>query len=368
MYKHLHQVKRLLIIIAGIIILYFILKYVILFFYPFLLAILLAFFINPIVTYLEIKIKLPRLLATIIIISIGIIIMASILLFIFTEFIQGTAFLAEKIPIYFQDFIVTIEHFINHKIVPIYHNVLSFIKTLDQTKQITINEYIHQFTTQIATTGTKIIRDILLTIPIILSVLPQSITMFVLIVLSTILITNDWHALKKTIKGIFPLSLSQQGKNIVSHLRKSFLGFIQAQLILVSITACIIIIGLLFLKVDHALTIALLIAIVDLLPLIGAGIVFVPWIIYLFLSANYSLTISLSVLYMIIVITRQIIEPKIISASIGLKPLTALFTLFISIQIWGVLTGIIVSPILLVIASSFHRAGIIDQLLRYVKG
>ena len=72
------------------------------------LAILLTFLINPIVTYLEMKIKLPRLLATIIIISIGLIICASIVFLILAEFVQGTVFLAENVPKSFQVFLVTI--------------------------------------------------------------------------------------------------------------------------------------------------------------------------------------------------------------------------------------------------------------------
>src|SRR5690625_7405076 len=83
---------------------------------------------------------------------------------------------------------------------------------------------------------------------------------------------------------------------------------------------------------------------VDLLPFIGTGTVFIPWVGYLFLIGHYSLTIHLTLLYMFILVTRQILEPKILATSIGVTPLAALFTLFISIQIWGVLPGIIISP------------------------
>src|SRR5699024_11387046 len=70
--------------------------------------------------------------------------------------------------------------------------------------------------------------------------------------------------------------------------------------------------------------IALLTSIVDFLPFIGTGIVFIPWIIYLFFTDHFTLTIFISMLYMIIIIQRQLSEPKIVSKSIGLPPLVTL--------------------------------------------
>src|SRR5690625_6811556 len=85
------------------------------------------------------------------------------------------------------------------------------------------------------------------------------------------------------------------------------------------ISSCIILLGLFILKIEHALTIALLIGFVDVLPLIGTGLVFIPWIGYLFITNDYFLTIGLSLIYMVVVISRQFIEPKILSAHIDRK-------------------------------------------------
>src|SRR5699024_2333761 len=133
------------------------------------------------------------------------------------------------------------------------------------------------------------------------------------------------------------------------------------QLILISITGCIIFISLSILRIEHALTIALLATAADLLPFVGTGIVFVPWIAYLFITGNYAMTINLLIIYMFIVISRQIIEPKVISANIGLHPLSALLALFIGIKIWGLL-GVFIAPTLLVLLKALQQAGISKQL------
>ena len=95
----------------------------------------------------------------------------------------------------------------------------------------------------------------------------------------------------------------------------------RAQLILVSLTALVVIIGLLVLRVDYAITIGLLTGLADLMPYLGTGAVMVPWILYVFFAqGNIVLGIGLSVLYGVIVIARQIMEPKVLASSVGLRP------------------------------------------------
>src|SRR5699024_5835394 len=116
-------------------------------------------------------------------------------------------------------------------------------------------------------------------------------------------------------------------------LKKALLGYLKAQLTLISITGAIVFVGLLILHVDYALTIAVATGLIDLLPYLGTGIVFVPWIIYMFFTGNYFLTIGLAVLYAIVLIQRQIMEPKIVSSNIGLDPLATLIAIFVGIQL-----------------------------------
>ncbi|MEM5598483.1 AI-2E family transporter [Niallia circulans] len=128
-------------------------------------------------------------------------------------------------------------------------------------------------------------------------------------------------------------------------------GFLKAQLTLVSITTVIILIGLLILRVDYAITIALLTGIVDIIPYLGTGLIFVPWIIYEIITGQIVLAIGLSVLYIIVLVQRQIMEPKILSSNIGLDPLATLIALFVGFKLFGFI-GLIVGPVSLVIVTS----------------
>lgn len=368
MYKQtLFRCLRIFIVIGSIIFLYFTLKYMIVYFYPFLIALLFSFLLHPFVTYLERKLKFPRILATFFIVLIVFVLVSGLILFIITEIIQGTTYLAIQIPDHFQSFITQFELFLTNKLVPWYQTLTSFVKSLNMNQQSTINENIQQFMTQLTTSGTLFLKDFFLKIPAILSMIPYSITIAIFTIIATILIINDWFTFKNVLNKVIPQQLKNSSDNIVIYFKKSLLGYMKAQFILIAISAFITLIGLLFLNINHALTITLIIAIVDLLPLVGTGVVFIPWIGYLFLTAHYPLTMGLSIIYIVIIITRQIIEPKVISANIGISPLITLLAVFISIQLWGLL-GVLITPLILVSVNTAYQAGIFKQIWYYVKG
>lgn len=368
MYKpFFFQCMRLLIVIASLLSLYIFIKHVFLLFYPFLLALFFSYVMNPVVTYLENKLKFPRIFATFIVVCFLFVSISGFSLLIFTELIESTNDLAANVPAHFETLYIYVDDLVMNKIIPLYQRLTSFIHTLNEAQQHAITDQIKQLIRQITTSGTALLSNMLLKIPAFLTMIPYSISMFIFTMIATFLITNDWHSLKILSQKAIPKHLKYTSRNLLTHFGKAVTGFFKAQFILISISAFITIIGLLFLKVDHALTIGLLIALVDLLPLLGTGIVFVPWIGYLFLTANYPLTIGLTILYMIIIISRQVLEPKVIAVNIGLHPLAALLILFISLQFWG-LIGIIIAPFLLILTHACYKSGFVWQVWHFIKG
>jgi len=366
--KHiLLRFLRFFLVVGSIIILYLAIKYIIIYFFPFLIALLFSFFLHPIVTFLEKKLKFPRIFGALVIVCFVFIAISGIAFFLITEVIHGTTYLAIKIPDHYQTFINQFELFLTNKFVPMYNQLSLFIKSLHTTQQTTIQENIQQFTSQLATSGTLFLKNTLLKIPSMLSMIPYSITIVIFTVIATILITNDWLLIKRMSHKLVPMQLKDMSKNIVTYFEKSLFGYIKAQCILISISASITLIGLLMLDINHALTITMIIAIVDLLPLIGTGIIFIPWIGYLFFTGHYPLTIGLAIIYIVIIIVRQILEPKVLSANIGVSPLIALVVLFMSIQWWGMI-GVLITPIILVTINTCYRAGVFKSIWYYVKG
>lgn len=319
------------------------------------------------IRFLENKMHLPNRLAWFIVLITGISGLLIIIVFITAELMQGTVYLAARIPGYFRFFADFVEHFFEATLLPLYDRFTSIFKSLSNDHQDIILDEINALTDHFAETGATFIHQTLLKIPTFLKMLPESLTMILFTILATIFISKDWKQIKAIYIKMIPHAANDLLHKVSHQFKKTLSGYIRSQFMLVFITACIIFTGLFLLQIEHALTIALLTSIVDFLPFIGTGIVFIPWIIYLFFTDHFTLTIFISMLYMIIIIQRQLSEPKIVSKSIGLPPLVTLLCLFLAWRFWGLL-GVFMAPLLLVILTTFIRAGIFKLLWTFIKG
>lgn len=154
----------------------------------------------------------------------------------------------------------------------------------------------------------------------------------------------EYHLPQKWVKKI--------GKHI-REITKSLGCYLKAQAILVSISFTIALIGLYILKfinfnINYPLIAALGIAFVDALPIVGSGTVMVPWAVISAMNGNLKLAISLLALYVIIIVAKQILEPKIISSQIGIHPIFTLIAMYTGFKIIGVI-GMFIGPIILII-------------------
>jgi sporulation integral membrane protein YtvI len=164
-----------------------------------------------------------------------------------------------------------------------------------------------------------------------------------------------------------PDSIHTTARVVAEDLRKALFGFIRAQLTLVTISGIIMLVGLLILQVKYAFTIAIVTLLVDLLPYFGVGSVMIPWILYTVLFGNYKLAIGLAIIYFIILVVRQLLEPKLVASNIGLDPLVTLVALFVGLKLLGVL-GLIIGPVVTVFIIVLYRAKVFQDIWRYIVG
>ncbi|MEK3731343.1 MULTISPECIES: sporulation integral membrane protein YtvI [Paenibacillus] len=145
------------------------------------------------------------------------------------------------------------------------------------------------------------------------------------------------------------------------HVFKAIGAYLKAQLKLVSITFVIVYVGLLILGTSNALSVALFSAVFDILPLLGVPVIFIPWIIYLFIVGNSGLAIGLIVLLAVVMVSRQLLEPKIAGNSIGISSAFLMLSfMIISLSIFGV-AGLILAPILLILLKELLQQGYLQK-------
>ena len=115
-----------------------------------------------------------------------------------------------------------------------------------------------------------------------------------------------------------------------------------------SITYIVVLVGFLLLRIKNAPIVALIIALLDVLPIIGVGTVLVPWGIFELATGNHLFSIGLLALFVINTIVRQLCEPKIVGKSLGLHPIATIIMLYAGYALFGIV-GILLVPILSVI-------------------
>ncbi|MBO4854698.1 MAG: sporulation integral membrane protein YtvI [Oscillospiraceae bacterium] len=146
--------------------------------------------------------------------------------------------------------------------------------------------------------------------------------------------------------------LRQLKRNLFSTLGK----WLKAQTILLTVTFCELLTGLALLRQPYALLLAVLIALIDALPVFGTGTVLLPWAAVLCLAGNIPRALALTVLYAIISVVRSILEPKIMAAQANLPPLAALMAMYVGFRTLGV-GGMVLFPLSLLLIKQLHDAG-----------
>ncbi|MDQ0928791.1 sporulation integral membrane protein YtvI [Bacillus atrophaeus] len=333
--------------------------------YPFLIALILSSAIHPFVEYLDRLTNLPRTLNVIIVLAFFLLITVGALTLLVAEIVSGTAYLAKTLPPHLNTFIMFCEKLFTTHIQPFYHELTVLFNGLETNQQASIVTQIQALGDSAAKNAGLILSHILEMIPKIFALLPNTAAVFIFSLLATFFITKDWHKLKALLLSILPERVSANGKAVGSELKKAMAGFVKAQAALVFLTMIIVCIGLFILKVEHPATIAFLIGLVDLLPYLGTGSVFVPWILYLSITGQLPLAIGIGILYLIVLIQRQLTEPKLLSKSIGIDPLATLIALFAGFKLFGFL-GLIAGPAILVFIQALLTTGALKEVWSYI--
>lgn len=169
---------------------------------------------------------------------------------------------------------------------------------------------------------------------------------------------KDW---RKIAHDKMPKTLKTAFAFLQGNVFKAIGSYLKAQLILISITFVIVLIGLLILRTGNVLTMALVCAIFDVLPLLGVSTILIPWIIYLFIVGNTSLAIGLTILLAVVLMVRQLLEPKITGNSIGVSSAFLMLSFVIlSSSLFG-FAGLILSPILLILVKELLQQGYLQR-------
>ena len=153
-------------------------------------------------------------------------------------------------------------------------------------------------------------------------------------------------------------------RDVIHHLGFVLKKYILSYALIMFITFLEIWLGLTIFGVTNAALVAAIIAVFDILPVVGASLIILPWAAVSLLTGNFGLAIGLVVLLAILAVVRNIIEPKIVGTSVGMHPLLTLFSMLLGNFIYGGI-GILLLPVTVALFQTLNREGVIHLYKHY---
>ncbi|MBQ7795317.1 MAG: sporulation integral membrane protein YtvI [Lachnospiraceae bacterium] len=180
----------------------------------------------------------------------------------------------------------------------------------------------------------------------------------VVMIISTFFITIDYERLT----GFCLRQLNENSKKLFLEVKEYLVGTlfvcIGSYLIIMSITFVELSIALSFIGISHAILVSAVIAVFDILPVLGTGGIMIPWAILAAVYGDYPLALELFLIYVAITVVRNIVEPKIIGGQLGLHPVVTLVSMFVGVEFFGVI-GLFGFPIGLSLMRHLNDHGVI---------
>ena len=184
----------------------------------------------------------------------------------------------------------------------------------------------------------------------------------VVFMMASYFITGDYPRLRFELTDRVPMVARDFCRSVKDIFISAFGGYIKSQLILSLGVFLILAVGFFFMGQPYGLLLAFALAVLDFIPIIGAGTVMVPWAVIDMVLAQYGEAAALMAVWGVIVLFRRFAEPKILGDQTGLSPILSLVGIYMGMKLGGVL-GMVVGPLLLLVCINLAKLGIFRPVL-----
>ena len=171
-------------------------------------------------------------------------------------------------------------------------------------------------------------------------------------------ISVEYREILEFIKRQIPKSWEGRAAGVKSELGRTVSSWLWAQLLMGAITFGELTVAFLLLGIDYALILAFIVSLLDVLPVIGTGTVLIPWALYSFATGSGVMGTGLILTYLLITLANKILETKLVGKSIGLGSAAMLISAYAGYCMLGT-TGLIIAPMAVIMLKQLNDKGII---------
>ena len=328
------------------------------FFIPFVIGWMIALIANPLVRFLEKRLKIVRKHGSMLIIAGVLALIISLLYFVLGKaYVEIREFIGD-LPALYDSAAAEIRGAVQNG-----NRMFEFLPDEFRTA-------VMQFTENIGTyVGDLVSKAAAPTVEIAGNVakgIPNVLVNTVITILSSYLFIAEQDKILAWMRRYAPKFVLRYAEYLKKDARGVIGGYFMAQFRIMFVVAGILAVGFLFLKVKYGLLLAVLISMLDFLPVFGTGTALFPWAAVKLFTGEYTYAAGLLILYVVTQVSRQLIQPKIVGDSMGLPPLLTLFLLYLGFKVKGIAGMILAVPIGLIFIN-FYKYGAFDSLIENVK-
>lgn len=336
---------------AILLIAFLCIKYLLKPFTPFIIALAVVMIVQPLAKALNRKLKINKGAASVVLVILCYLIIAGLLALIIAGIVSVVVDWAEMFPDYFTSSI-------QPGIVEWVDNLMARLDRINPEIALSVQETLPEVMTSVSGSVMNLSMNILSWASGLGAKLPGFFLATVICIISTVFLAIDYDGISDKILQLMPGKVRK-----VMITAKRALGvilgkYLKSYAIILLMTFAELFIGLLIIGISDAAGIAALIAVFDILPIVGSGLILAPWAIVCFIQGKVALGIGLAVLWAIVIVARQITEPKIVGKQVGLHPLATLICLWVGLKLGGGL-GMFALPISLLIILELKAEGLI---------
>lgn len=356
--RFLKIILNIIIPVVGIILVCTVGPWLLRFFMPFVIGWFIAMIANPLVRFLERKLKLVRKHSSVLIVVVVLAAVIGILYLLISRIVIGISVLIRDLPQNYelvrmevQQVFANLDHIFEKLPLETREAVLRFNDNLGSY----IGELVQKIAFPTVTVAGNVAKGI-----------PAALVYSIVVILSSYFFIAERERIFLLGKRVIPKEVIKYYDFFLQEIKRLIGGYFLAQFRIMFVVAAILAVGFLILNVQHGLLLAVLIAMLDFLPLFGTGTALFPWALVKFLSGEYAFAVGLVLLYILTQVVRQIIQPKIVGDSMGISPLMTLLFLYLGFKIRGI-SGMILAVPIGMIVMSLYKYGAFDSLIENAK-
>ncbi len=351
-------ILNILIPVSGILLVCLLGPWLLRFFMPFVIGWIIAMIANPLVQFLEKHLKIVRRHSSVLIVVLVLALVIGLLYLAVSRLFWETMSLLRDLPGMVESLQTEITEAVSSLSRFLYilpEGIRTWLTRLNDNLGSAIGQLLQRIASPTMTAAGNVARAV-----------PGMLVYAIVTILSSYFFIVERDQILDALRRLVPASVWDYLHFLKNDMLRLLGGYFLAQFRIMFVVAVILAIGFLILGVNYSVIWAVLIALLDFLPLFGTGTALFPWALIKLLSGEWPFAAGLVFLYLLTQVIRQVIQPKIVGDSLGVPPLATLFLLYLGFKIRGISGMILAVPVGLIVVN-LYEYGAFRSLLENIR-